>query len=303
MFKNLTCYRLGAWPKSAAEFEEALQAAPFTPCSATQAKSVGWAPPRGHEHGALVEAVDGQWIAQLVIETKPVPADAIRRRADEEAARIEKESGRTIRGKEYKDIKDDALLALLPQAFPRRSTVTVWIDPKRRWLLLDTASATRADEATSALAHVSGANWHLAPIFTHTEPRTAMGAWLADDDALPAGFAIGQECELKGSGDEPASVRFARHPLHAEDMRQHIGEGKMPVSLALSWQERVSFTLTQQLQLKKIRFDEGVIQGHPSDDPDERFDADITIATGELGSLLDDLIAALGGEDAEETHG
>lgn len=300
MFKNLTCYRLGDWPKSAAELEAALQTEPFTPCSATQAKSVGWAPPRGHEHGALVEAVDGQWIAQLVIETKAVPADAIRRRVDEEAARIEKESGRTVSRKERKDMKDDALLALLPQAFPRRTTVTVWIDPKRRLLLLDTASAPRADIATSALSDISSAGWHLAPLITRTEPRTAMGAWLADEDALPAGFAIGMECELKGSGDEPASVRFARHPLHADDMRQHIDAGKLPVSLALGWQERVSFSLTRQLQLKKIRFDEGVMQDAGDvESADERFDADIAIATGELSALLDALLEALGGEQQE----
>ncbi|MBR6976422.1 MAG: recombination-associated protein RdgC [Ottowia sp.] len=300
MFKNLTCYRLGDWPKSATELEAALQSEPFAPCSATQAKSVGWAPPRGVEHGALVEAVDGQWVAQLVIETKAVPADAIRRRVDEEAARIEKESGRSVGRKERRDMKDDALIALLPQAFPRRTTVTVWVDPKRRLLLLDTASAPRADEATSALARASGDGWGVAPILTRTEPRIAMGAWLADEDALPAGFAIGMECELKGSGDEPASVRFARHPLHADDMRQHIDAGKLPVSLALGWQERVSFTLTQQLQLKKIRFDEGVMQDAGDvETTDARFDADISIATGELSALLDALLEALGGEMPE----
>lgn len=300
MFKNLTCYRLGDWPQSATELDDALHTEPFTPCTATQAKSVGWAPPRGHEHGALVEAVGGQWIAQLVIETKPVPADAIRRRVDEEAARIEREHQRTVGPKERKDMREDALLALLPQAFPRRALVTVWIDPQRRLLLLDTASAPRADEATSALARISGPGWHLAPLLTRQAPRTVMGAWLADDDALPAAFAIGQECELKGSGEQPASVRFARHPLLAEEMRLHIDEGKLPVSLALGWQERVSFTLTERLQLKKIRFDEGVMQdaGEP-ETADERFDADIAIATGELAPLLDALLEALGGEMPE----
>ena len=301
MFKNLTCYRIGDWPASAAAFEEALRSAPFTPCTPSQAKSVGWAPPRGEEHGALVEAIGGHWIAQLVIETKAVPADAIRRRVDEEAARIEQESARPVGRKERQDMKDDALLALLPQAFPRRSTVTVWIDPKRRWLLLDTASAPRADIVISALADVSSAGWGVAPLMTRQAPRSVMGAWLGDDDgeALPAAFDIGQDCELKGSGDEPACVRFVRHPLQTAEIRRHIAENKLPVSLALDWQGRVSFTLTERMQLKKIRFDEGVMQDNASDSPDGRFDADIAIATGELGALLDDLITALGGEDAE----
>ena len=193
MFKNLTCYRIGDWPASAAELEDALRTAPFTPCTPSQAKSVGWAPPRGIEHGALLEAIGGHWIAQLVIETKAVPADAIRRHVDEEAARIEKESARPVGRKERQDMKDDALLALLPQAFPRRSTVTVWIDPQRRWLLLDTASAPRADIATSALSDISGPGWHLAPLITRQTPRSVMGTWLGDKDgeALPAAFDIG----------------------------------------------------------------------------------------------------------------
>ena len=300
MFKNLSCYRFGDWPASATELEDALRTVPFTPCTPSQAKSVGWAPPRGIEHGALVEAIGGHWIAQLVIETKAVPADAIRRRVDEEAARIEKESARPVGRKERQDMKDDALLALLPQAFPRRTAVTVWIDPKRRWLLLDTASAPRADMATSALSDISGPGWHLAPLITRQAPRTAMGTWLADDEALPADFDIGQDCELKGGGAEPAGVRFVRHPLQTAEMRQHIAEGKLPVSLALDWQGRVSFTLTEQLLLKKIRFDEGVMQDAGTVEADERFDADIAIATGELGRLLEALIAALGGvrEDA-----
>ena len=302
MFKNLICYRLGAWPASAAELEAALETEPFTPCGATQAKSVGWTPPRGVEHGALVEAVGGQWIARLTIETKAVPADAVRRRVDEEAARIEQETGRAVGRKERKDMKEDALIALLPQAFPRRSSITVWIDPARRLLALDASSPTRADEAVSALSSASGSGWHIAPLLTRTEPRTAMGAWLAaddEDDALPAGFAIGQECELKASGDEPASVRFARHPLHADDMRQHIDEGKLPASLALDWQERVGFTLTERLYLKKIRFAEGVMDDAGDVSADERFDADVAITTGELSALLDALLEALGGEAPE----
>ena len=77
-------YRLaGAWPAAAAQLEEALAREPFAECGATQQKSCGWVAPRGAEHGALVEVVDGQWIARLAIETKAVPGDAVRRKVQE----------------------------------------------------------------------------------------------------------------------------------------------------------------------------------------------------------------------------
>jgi len=74
-----------------------------------------------------------------------------------------------------------------------------------------------------------------------------------------------------------------------------VREGKRPVRLALSWQGRVSFTLTEHLQIKKIRFDEGVFgEGEVSEE--DRFDTDAAIVTGELSGLIGDLIEALGGE-------
>jgi recombination associated protein RdgC len=65
--------------------------------------------------------------------------------------------------------------------------------------------------------------------------------------------------------------------------------------LALTWEGRVSFSLTEALQLKKITFLEGVFEG-TSAEKDEGFDADVAIATGELRKLLPDLFEALGGE-------
>jgi len=127
-----------------------------------------------------------------------------------------------------------------------------------------------------------------------------MTTWLAaqSSDEWPAGLHVERECELKGSGDEPAVVKFSRHELVTDEVRQHIAEGKLPTRLALSWQGRVGFTLTQALQLKKIAFLEGVFEERASTSADERFDADVALATGELTGLIADLVAALGGEAA-----
>jgi recombination associated protein RdgC len=78
-------------------------------------------------------------------------------------------------------------------------------------------------------------------------------------------------------------------------VRRHVKEGKRPVRLSLSWQGRIGFTLTENLQIKKIRFDEGVL-GERTASEEDRFDADAAIVTGELAGLIEDLIEALGGE-------
>jgi recombination associated protein RdgC len=299
VLKNLMIYRIGPdWPTSAAQLEEALASEPFAECSATQQLATGWVPPRGEEHGALVEVVDGQWIARFVIETNSVPGDAVRRKTDEAVANIEKTTGRKPGKKEVRDLRDDALQALLPQAFPRRSQVLMWIDPERRWLVLDTGAQGKADELITSLVRVAGKGFEVRLLQTTQTPQSMMAAWLAAEsaDALPDAFHVERECELKGSGDEPAVVKFTRHDLVTDEVRQHIAEGKLPTKLALGWQGRVGFMLTQALQLKKITFQEGVFEEQASGKDDDRFDADVALATGELGGLITDLIEALGGE-------
>ena len=300
MLKNLILYRLNPkWPASADQLVEALAGEPFAPCAAAQQKSTGWVPPR-EEHGALVESVDGQWIARLMIETKSVPASEVKKRADAAADEIERTQGRKPGKKEMRDLKDDALFALLPQAFPRQKAITLWIDPATRILALDATSQGAADEVITSLVRVAGKGFAVGLLNTVTSPQAAMAAWLADDEgeALPDAFDIGRECELKGSGDEPAVVKFGRHPIETDEVRQHIAEGKLPTKVAMGWAGRVGFTLTQALQLKKITLADGVLEGRDKDE--DRFDAEVAIFTGELRPLIADLIGALGGQAATD---
>jgi recombination associated protein RdgC len=94
-------------------------------------------------------------------------------------------------------------------------------------------------------------------------------------------------------------VRYTRHALDTDEVTQHIAMGKMPTRLAMTWNDRVSFVLTEALQLKKVSLLEGALDASAalaSDRKDDNFDADVAIATGELQKLLPDLIEALGGE-------
>lgn len=91
-------------------------------------------------------------------------------------------------------------------------------------------------------------------------------------------------------------VRYARHPLDIDEVRAHLTSGKMPTRLALSWNERVAFTLTEGFAIKKISFLDLAFEGRPEASGDEAFDADAALATGELGRLIPALIEGLGGE-------
>ena len=293
-------YRLTAgWPTEVAQLEQALEPARFVECGASQDKSVGWLEPRGHANGPLVEFVAGQWILKLMVEVKVIPASVVKRKVQDQIDHIEATTGRKPGKKERRDLSEDARVALLPMAFTKQGSVQVWVDPEAGLLLTDAGSQAKADEVmTWLIKAVDGLVVQL--VNTQTSPVAAMALWLSTREG-PPGFTVDRECELKAADESRAVVRYTRHALDTDEVSQHIAMGKLPTRLALTWSDRVSFVLTEALQLKKISFLETVFEGaatSPGDGKDDNFDADVAIATGELRKLIPDLLEALGGEMA-----
>ncbi|MFN3487469.1 MAG: recombination-associated protein RdgC, partial [Planctomycetota bacterium] len=162
-------------------------------------------------------------------------------------------------------------------------------------IAIDTTSAKRVDLVVTALVRALD-GLRVEPLQTVLSPAAAMAGWLGAEPAdWPAHFAPGCDVELKGDGDSPAVVRFTRHVLDTEDMRRHLAQGKRPTKLALDWDGRVAFVLTDSAQLRRLAFQDGVFEDNDAGEADG-FDTDAAIATGELSALIGDLIAALGGE-------
>lgn len=295
MFKNIVVYRLGAdWSATVAQMESSLDSARFVECGPSQERSIGWIEPRGEAHGPLVEAVGGQRILKLMIEVKAVPSSVLNRKVKDQVDHIEATTGRKPGKKEQRDIKEELKLSLLPMAFSKQTAVTVWIDPSARLLVLDAGSQAKADEVVTALVK-SLEGFAPTLLNTLTSPAIAMSEWLVSQEP-PAGFTVDRECELKATDESKAVVRYARHPLDNDEVVAHVQGGKQASKLALTWDSRVSFMLTEGLQIKKIAFLDVVMDGAGEHKKSEGFDTDVVLATGELRRLIPDLVAALGGE-------
>ena len=293
MFKNLTLYRISEeWQPEFHKFEDQLSNLQFVSCEATQERSIGWVPPRGEKHGAFAESIGGHWVMRALTETKILPASVLKQAVVDRVAALETKEGRKAGKKEKQELKDECKLDLLPQAFVKQSGVWVWIDLSAGILALDTTSQAKADEVITMLVETFP-GFAVSFLDTQSSPQGSMSAWLHSFDA-PDGFSLGQECELKSSDESKAVVRYGRHPLDIEEVRQHIDQGKLPTKLSLTWDDRVSFVLTDSLQLKKVALLDVVLEGQNQDV--DGFDADVAIATGELSQLIPTLISALGGE-------
>lgn len=291
MFKNLMLYRLGEQALLIDAIEEGLAAHRFAECLPTQDKSGGWVPPRGDENGPLVESVAGQWILRFKIETRMLPAAVVRREADKRIAKIEEMTGRKPGKKQAREIREDTYMQLLPQAFTRQESMLVWIDPRARLLAVDCGSTVKAELALTSLFRAV-AGLIAVPVATHAQPGASMALWLAGT-ADAGEFEVERDCELKAPDDTGALVRYSHHNLDAADVRGHVAAGKVPTRLALGFEGRIRFTLTDKLQLKRIRFLDGVMDADAEDG--DRFDSDTTIATNEISRVITGLVQALGG--------
>jgi recombination associated protein RdgC len=286
MFKNAIIYRASKLPTSASLDT-------FVPCGSTQEKSSGWVPPRGEEHGALIEVVAGQTILKLMTETKSVPGDVIARKAQERIRHIQQTTGRKPGKKETREIKDELKLALLPHAFAKRSATLVWFTPDG-FLVIDTASQAKATDVVMMLVRaIDGLMVTL--VNTNKSPALSMAHWLIEQEP-PKGFSIDRECELKAADETKAVVKYGRHPLDIDEVRTHVLQGKIPTKLALTFDSRVSFVLSDALVLKKITFLDSVFEEQSNENQADAFDGDVTILAGEMRPLLKNLLDALGGE-------
>ena len=300
LFKNILVYRITpAWQQSMDSMEAGLQAARFVPCGASMERSMGWVEPRGQAHGPLVESVGGQTILKFCLEVKLLPASVVASKAQERVAQIEASTGRKPGKKETRDIKEDIRHALLPQAFTKLAHVGVWIDAQAKRLVIDASSPKKADEVVTLLVQCLE-GFAVTLVNTTTSPAVAMGQWLTTKEP-PQAFSVDRECELKAADETKAAVRYARHALDIDEVRSHIESGKQPTRVALTWKSRVSFVLTDALQIKRVSFLDVVFEGATggSKGKDDGFDADVAIATSELSALLPDLLLALDGEVVE----
>ncbi|MES2353007.1 MAG: recombination-associated protein RdgC [Pseudomonadota bacterium] len=296
-FKSLQLFRIPSPAEITADGLAAqLEKHTLLPCSAMERQRVGWVAPNGKD--SLVYSLNRQMLIALGAEKKLLPASVINQVAKERVADLEEQQGFKPGRKQAREIKERVTEELLPQAFSIRRNTLAWIDPVGGWVVVDSSNATKAEELLELLRK-SADGFSPMPLKVNLSPVAAMTEWLVSNEA-PSKFSVDLEAELQSSSEGKATVRYLRHALDAEEISRHIGKGKQCTRLALTWNDRVSFVLTDTLALKKLSFLDVVLEesGSQAETVEEQFDADFALMTGELSRLLEDVVAALGGEVA-----
>jgi len=301
-FKNIQLYRLGQPFDLAPEtFEARLRADEFRGCSSMDMLATGWTPPLGRHGQQLVHAANGYIMICARREEKIIPAGVVRQLLEDKVAALEAAEGREVYRREKLRMKEEIIVDLLPRALSRISDQFAYIDTRNHYLVVDSASANRAEALIGQLRNTLG-RFPATPVKIRQSLSALMTRWLGGEH-LPQGFEFGGECELRHPDPDGGVISCKHQNLEAAEIRNHIKQGKYAVKLALQWRERLSCVLHEDLSIKRLRFEDIIKEAESeteADDPVSRFDLDFSLMVLELAEFFPQLLAALGGEELPE---
>lgn len=299
-FRNLQLYRLiEPFDRTPESLHELLAAHAFRPCAGLDTHSLGWVAPAGREASALAHAAGGRIMLCLRREDRLLPAAVVREHVEEKAEAIAAAESRSVGRKERQRLRDEVMTDLLPRAFTRSTRQYAYIDPAAGWLVIDSATAKKAEDLLTALRDALG-SLRVRPLAVNNAPAATMTRWL--EHSLPAGFALGDECELKEPVDNGGVMRGRRIDLASAEVRSHLDSGMQVAKLAVEWRDRVGCLLCDDLGIRRLRFLDLVMDEAAETDADDelaRFDADFALMGMELARFIPAVVDALGGLDED----
>ncbi len=297
-FRNLTLFRFSpAVADDLQRLDEALDDYRLRPCGPLELFTRGFVPPVGRADGwdSLTLTENGCTLAVLGGEDKLLPPAVLTDALQRKVRQITEQEGRNVGGRERKRIREDLLTELLPRAFVRSSRTAAYADIANGWLVIDTASRKQADTVLTCWREALG-SFPAVPPAPEEGPRVLLTDWLATG-RLPAGFALGDECELRDPATAAGAViRARRQDMDAEEVKEHLRSGKQVFKLGLVYDDRISFVLGEDLVLHKLRFLDVVLDtlGDSLQDAHDEAAAALFLMTTELRRLLEQLAEVFG---------
>lgn len=302
-FKQIQLFQLnGNVDLSSNNLMEKLEALAFRSCLPSMEMSLGWISPldTDDEDAPLVRSMNGYVMLCLQIEEKILPATVIRHELANKIKKIERDEDRKIRPKEKLSLKDEIKMTLLPRAFSKFTKLYAYIDTKNRRIILGTANAKKAELfinmfKKSVSENISSIEVNkLSPIITH---------WIEFQN-YPSSFSIEKSCVLQDPKQESRIIRYQQQDLFTISIQSLIKDGCEIKQLAINWQDRVNFVLSDDLTLKSIKFQDEIVAQAKEMEPetkDQQFDADFLIMTDTLTQVVNDLLDVFIKKKSNET--
>lgn len=260
--------------------------------------TMGFVAPAPHMPDLIAYVNQGSVLVHLQTEQKIIPSAVVKQEANKRIAAIEKEEARKVGRNETKDIQESCRDTLKLTAFTKVTVQRAIIDLQQGLVMIEASSTGKAEDMLSVLREaMGGLNTKL--VQTHRSVTTEMTNWL--HVVAPLTFETGSDCELKFPIEGGAIARCSHQDLYDAEIKEHLLRGKLVTKLALEWSEKISFQLTENLEIKRVKFMDILqdnLKNMDVDTQDAMFESSATLFIGEIRLMVADLIDALGGESA-----
>lgn len=292
-YKNAIIYLLPDGWQLEAGFAEKLEQAAFTPCMDFDWFSEGFAPPTPFSSDFVFTAQNSNRVC-LKHEEKVLPSATVRDLVNGKVAKIQEAEARNVWWEEKQQLKEQIVDDLLPRALTQSRRTEAIFDTERGYLLVNEASNKRAEQMLIKLREALG-GLKVAMPYTRESPSSLMTEWLLQGHA-EGDFELGYNVLLQGVGDVVPKVKISKKDLTHPEVIQHAKNGMKVVELELEWREQISFTLTQNFALKRIRFlDVLQEEAEQGDDTASLMFSSQIIMVEALGEMINELVNLLGG--------
>lgn len=301
-FKNALVYRFTqVIPFDGAALQSALEAKPHREPATQELSTYGFVAPLniGSESPLVQTFASVHYTAQMIAAKKTeriLPGSVVRDELKKRVDAIEAEQMRKVYKKERDQIKDDIVQAFLPRAFLRSKVVQALILDDM--IIVDASSPGAAEDLLSTLREAIG-SLPVRPLTVKVAPSASMTDWLKTQQAAPD-FHVLDECELRDTHEDGGTVRCKRQDLTSDEVQEHLQAGKLATKLSLAWQDKLSFVLDDQLRIKRLRFEDLLLDQAEQDGGDDahgQYQASLGIFAGTMTKFIPALIEALGGEE------
>ncbi|MDT8428285.1 MAG: recombination-associated protein RdgC [Pseudomonadales bacterium] len=296
-FKNLRLYRFTRpFDTDTETLTEKLQETAFRPCGKAERSRSGWVSPLGKESESLCHGLGDYLMLCLQKEEKLLPATVIKDVLAERVEQIEAAQGRKVYRKERLQLKDEVEAELLPRAFSRTQKIHAYLAVQEDLLIINTSSATRAEELINCLRESLG-SVPVVPLSVAHAPSAIMTGWLQRQEGSHH-FAIDQECELFNPLEDSNVVRCKGQDLYSKEIMVHLEAGKQVKKLGVVWNQTLSCVLGNDLLISRLKFEDMILeraQDSNAETAAQQFDQDFAIMSLELSGFCKALFAAFGG--------
>jgi recombination associated protein RdgC len=231
---------------------------------------------------------------------KVLPSSVINDEVDKRVAAIKEEQNRMVFGKEKSEIKDSVTIEFLPRAFVRQSKTLAYIDVKNGFLIVNTASQSKAEDVLSLLRKALD-GFPALPIQTVESPTFVMTDWVRNWVRMGVGsnnFIIDDECKIVDAEQKSSIINVKNFDVTSNTITENVAHGMQVRSLALTYKYRVSFVLNSDFIIKRVKFLELAMEERgefEAGNERDKFLADMILMTGEIRTLLSDLVQVFGG--------